>query len=238
MYAFVASQEAIRELGSGAVLQDHLHADDPEFPYLHRASTNSASHRPQRRRLAAADAADHSLTARLADINACRSACSRRLSVMVFHAQAQNPAKNSRQEQAARPCPAQTLNQAVWQICDVLRRSNCASALQYVPELTWILFLRVLDEQGSHRARRGRRRWGLPIRPRWSRPPSLAGLGRALVRQDDAPGPMTAANPWAGSGAPDWEGKRGDLFAFVNNELLPHCASCATSRGNTHRSRR
>lgn len=41
----------------------------------------------------------------------------------------------------------QAFNQAVWQICDVLRRSNCGSALQYVPELTWILFLRVLDEQ-------------------------------------------------------------------------------------------
>lgn len=32
-------------------------------------------------------------------------------------------------------------------ICDVMRRSNCASALQYVPELTWILFLRILDAQ-------------------------------------------------------------------------------------------
>src|SRR3546814_4944385 len=28
-----------------------------------------------------------------------------------------------------------------------MRRSNCASALQYVPELTWILFLRILDAQ-------------------------------------------------------------------------------------------
>jgi hypothetical protein len=26
---------------------------------------------------------------------------------------------------------------------DVLRRSKCAAAMQYVPELTWILFLRV-----------------------------------------------------------------------------------------------
>jgi type I restriction enzyme M protein len=32
-------------------------------------------------------------------------------------------------------------------ICDIMRRSNCASALQYVPELTWILFLRILDAQ-------------------------------------------------------------------------------------------
>ena len=31
--------------------------------------------------------------------------------------------------------------------CDIMRRSNCAGALQYVPELTWILFLRILDER-------------------------------------------------------------------------------------------
>jgi type I restriction enzyme M protein len=28
-----------------------------------------------------------------------------------------------------------------------MRRSNCAGALQYAPELTWILFLRILDER-------------------------------------------------------------------------------------------
>src|SRR5437762_13646539 len=40
-----------------------------------------------------------------------------------------------------------SLSAFVKSICDILRRSNCASALQYVPELTWILFLRILDEQ-------------------------------------------------------------------------------------------
>lgn len=46
--------------------------------------------------------------------------------------------------QAAGLSGSQALNQAV--ICDVLRRSNCGSALQYVPELTWMLFLRALEE--------------------------------------------------------------------------------------------
>src|SRR5512139_113664 len=41
----------------------------------------------------------------------------------------------------------QSVNSAVKSICDIMRRSNCASALQYVPELTWILFLRILDDQ-------------------------------------------------------------------------------------------
>src|ERR1043166_4495447 len=40
----------------------------------------------------------------------------------------------------------QSVNGAVKAICDVMRRSNCAGAMQYVPELTWILFLRILDE--------------------------------------------------------------------------------------------
>jgi type I restriction enzyme M protein len=41
----------------------------------------------------------------------------------------------------------QSVDQSIWSVCDIMRRGNCASALQYVPELTWILFLRILDEQ-------------------------------------------------------------------------------------------
>src|SRR5256714_8428816 len=41
----------------------------------------------------------------------------------------------------------QSVNAAVWNICNILRRSNLAGALQYVPELSWILFLRILDER-------------------------------------------------------------------------------------------
>ncbi len=42
---------------------------------------------------------------------------------------------------------AQSVNTAIKSICDIMRRSNCAGAMQYVPELTWILFLRILDER-------------------------------------------------------------------------------------------
>lgn len=41
----------------------------------------------------------------------------------------------------------QSLNETIWSVCKILRRSNCAGALQYIPELTWILFLRILDER-------------------------------------------------------------------------------------------
>ncbi|WP_330203194.1 N-6 DNA methylase [Cyanobacterium sp. DS4] len=40
----------------------------------------------------------------------------------------------------------QSLNSYIKGICDIMRRSNCTSALQYVPELTWLLFLRILDD--------------------------------------------------------------------------------------------
>src|SRR5438094_8159686 len=46
----------------------------------------------------------------------------------------------------------QSVNGAIKSICDIMRRSNCAGALQYVPELTWILFLCILDEREAREA--------------------------------------------------------------------------------------
>jgi type I restriction enzyme M protein len=37
-----------------------------------------------------------------------------------------------------------------------MRRSNCAGALQYVPELTWMLFVRILDEKETREAEQAR----------------------------------------------------------------------------------
>src|SRR4249920_1125922 len=45
-----------------------------------------------------------------------------------------------------------SVNGAIKSIADIMRRSNCAGALQYVPELTWILFLRILDERETREA--------------------------------------------------------------------------------------
>src|SRR5437867_1491633 len=46
----------------------------------------------------------------------------------------------------------QSVDQAVKSICDIMRRGNCAGAMQYVPELTWLLFLRILDEREQREA--------------------------------------------------------------------------------------
>src|SRR5438132_12914101 len=97
----------------------------------------------------------------------------------------------------------QSVNSTVKSICDIMRRSSCAGALQYVPELTWILFLRILDEQEEHEGD-------------WS-----DAVGHAFSAALETP------YRWRDWAAPDGEQRRafalgaaGDLFAFVNGKLL------------------
>ena len=101
----------------------------------------------------------------------------------------------------------QSVDQAVKSICDIMRRGNCAGALQYVPELTWILFLRILDER-EEREEQEAEALGLPFQPSLETP-----------------------YRWRDWGAPEREAnKRQELqnappnsfFHFVNAELLPH----------------
>lgn len=99
----------------------------------------------------------------------------------------------------------QSVNSAVKSICDIMRRSNCAGALQYVPELTWILFLRILDElEESERQR-------------------AEAVGAEFSTSFEAP------YRWQDWAAPDGakrkklcDGPLGEFFGFVNNDLLPH----------------
>jgi type I restriction enzyme M protein len=99
----------------------------------------------------------------------------------------------------------QSVNQAVKAICDIMRRSNCAGALQYVPELTWILFLRILDESEEREAGEARA-VGVAYKP------SLALPYR-----------------WRDWAAPDGaqpaelqSGTLGAFFHFLHEDLLPH----------------
>ena len=49
------------------------------------------------------------------------------------------------------------LNNALWKgVCDILRRDKCKSAVQYVPEVAWMLFLCVLDQREEMEADRAR----------------------------------------------------------------------------------
>ena len=72
----------------------------------------------------------------------------------------------------------QSVDQAVKSICDIMRRGNCAGAMQYVPELTWILFLRILDEK-EDREEQEAEALGVPFRPSLRGALPLARLGRA-----------------------------------------------------------
>lgn len=117
----------------------------------------------------------------------------------------------------------QSLSSFVKSICDVMRRSNCASALQYVPELTWILFLRILDAQEAkaheeaevlgadfssalHRPYRWQD-WAAPYSDKPEHPKTAEGKPFGWKRQE-----LFAAGD-------------GKLFEFINKELLPHLHS-------------
>ena len=98
-----------------------------------------------------------------------------------------------------------SLNAYVWSICDILRRSNCAGALQYVPELTWLLFLRILDEREQQEAE------------------EATAVGADFMPSVEWP------RRWQDWAAPDGamreelqKATAGALFAFVNGDLIPH----------------
>jgi type I restriction enzyme M protein len=113
-----------------------------------------------------------------------------------------------------------SLSAFVKSICDIMRRSNCASALQYVPELTWILFLRILDAQ-QKRDHEAARAVG----------ESFTFALKSPFRWQDWAAPFRddPAHPKTDDGKPyGWKRQElfakgdGKLFDFINTELLPH----------------
>lgn len=115
-------------------------------------------------------------------------------------------AETNRRAGVKKHATQQSMDSAIWAICDVMRRGNVASALQYVPELTWILFLRILDETEDREAGEAE-----AVGARYT--PSLKKPYR-----------------WKDWAAPDSDNKRKQLvegetrafLAFCNNDLIPH----------------
>jgi len=140
----------------------------------------------------------------------------------------------------------QSLNGAIKSICDIMRRSNCAGELQYVPELTWILFLRILDERETHEAEMAQA-VGAPYRPSlespnrwqdWAPPPDLRLPIADLRLKEPCEFTLTAhAAPFS----PGWKRKElsdralGALFAFVNGDLIPHLKGLRERPNSTSR---
>ena len=119
----------------------------------------------------------------------------------------------------------QSVNHAVKSICDIMRRGNCAGAMQYVPELTWILFLRILDERETREAQEAdalnvsfRPSLEPPCRWRdWAAPPETLPKGETNKRRELQDAPQHA------------------FFAFVNGELLPYLKALKTRPNATPR---
>lgn len=112
----------------------------------------------------------------------------------------------------------QSVDQAIKSICDIMRRGNMAGAMQYVPELTWILFLRILDETEAQEQ------------------DEAEALGIAFTPS------LATPYRWRDWAAPDETqrkaleaGKLGGFFAFVNGQLLPHLKNLERRPGATVR---
>ncbi len=102
----------------------------------------------------------------------------------------------------------QSLNTYIKGICDIMRRSGRAGALQYVPELTWMLFLRILDEREEKEAEQAK---AVGVESRFS---------------------LSYPYRWRDWAAPDGkkrkelqEGTLGGFMSFVNGELIPYLRS-------------
>ena len=111
-----------------------------------------------------------------------------------------------------------SLNSKIYAVCDIMRRSNCASALQYIPELTWILFLRILDEQEA------------------SEQESASAVGSTFTPSLEPP---FRWRDWAAPGGDQrtelQNGFSGAVFDFVYTELLPYLQGLRQSSAATLR---
>lgn len=107
----------------------------------------------------------------------------------------------------------QSVDQAIWSVCDIMRRGNVASALQYVPELTWILFLRILDETEDREALEAEA-VGVQYTPSLKSP----------FRWKDwaAPAPKDAPKNWTNKRKELDDAGNKAFLNFVNSDLIPH----------------
>ena len=110
----------------------------------------------------------------------------------------------------------QSLNSYIKSICDIMRRSGRAGALQYVPELTWMLFLRILDEKEQREEEQSR------------------AVGVSFSHSLEYP------YRWQDWAAPDGEkrkqlqiGTLGGFMSFVDGELLPFLRKLKEKPGAT-----
>ena len=128
--------------------------------------------------------------------------------------------KSSRKKQPKAIASTQSLSAFVKSICDIMRRSNCASALQYVPELTWILFLRILDAQ-EEKAKGEAEAVGATFTPALASPYRWQDWAAPFADQEEHP-KTSDGRPFGWKRQELFASGDGRLFDFINKELLPH----------------
>ena len=122
--------------------------------------------------------------------------------------------KSAKETNGKRHTTQQSLNGAIKSICDIMRRSNCAGALQYVPELTWMLFLRILDEREAHEVE------------------EAEALG--LRHKASVPKPYRWRD-WAAPDSPLRQDNNASVWKFVHEDLLPKLKGLEKQPGATAR---
>jgi type I restriction enzyme M protein len=113
----------------------------------------------------------------------------------------------------------QSLTGAVKSICDIMRRSNCGGALQYVPELTWLLFLRILDEREMREAEEAEA-VGVEYTP--SLQPPYRWRDWAAPYDDSLFGQVDGRLPIGWKRRELQNSSLDAFFGFVNGDLIPH----------------
>ena len=107
----------------------------------------------------------------------------------------------------------QSVDAAIYSICDVMRRGNVTSAKEYVAELTWLLFLRILDETEEREAEESRI-LGHDYTPSIAKPYRWRDWARPIhAKADKSDTNKRRELTEEGSGR---------LLEFVNGKLIPH----------------
>jgi type I restriction enzyme M protein len=138
------------------------------------------------------------------------------------------PAKRAKKTAPKKTVTATSLDSKVYAACDIMRRSNCSGAMNYIPELSWILFLRILDELELHEEK------------------AAGVLGKSFTPSLTTPFRWRdwAAKPddedKTGDG-PGWkrraltDGKVNEFKQWVNERLIPHIKQLKDLSGATPR---
>ncbi|HEY9207115.1 MAG TPA: N-6 DNA methylase [Candidatus Methanoperedens sp.] len=101
-----------------------------------------------------------------------------------------------------------SMNAYIKSVCDIMRRDRTKGALEYIPELTWMMFLRILDEKEQEEELKCQA-VGKSFTPSLKEPYRWRDWG----------------NPYGKKRVELQNGKMGDFLDFVNNELIPYLKS-------------